>query len=50
MTTLDTIREGWIQQAIDYLIKLGAYLPGEVKGARELAETLWESSDNELIF
>ena len=50
MTTLDTIREGWIQQAVDYLLKLGVYLPGEAKGARELAETLWESSDNELIF
>lgn len=50
MTTLETIRTAWIQQAVDYMIELSLYSPDDLKGARELAETLWESSDNEDVF
>ena len=50
MTTLETIRTGWVQQAIDYMLEIKLYSTDELEGARELAETLWENSDNEDIF
>lgn len=47
---LDAFRTQWIQEAIDYLYKLGVYAPDELEGANELAETIWENSDNEIYF
>lgn len=44
---LDAARAEWIQSAITYLFKLGVYAPDELEGANELAEVLWDGSDNE---
>lgn len=40
-------RNEWIQTAVNYLLRIGVYAPDELEGANELAETLWESSDND---
>jgi hypothetical protein len=47
---LEAARTEWIQEATTYLFKLGVYAPDELEGANELAEILWDSSDNEDYF
>lgn len=44
--THEEYRNEWIKAAINYLM-LGVYAPDELEGANELAETLWEGSDND---
>lgn len=43
-------RNKWLEDAVAYLIKIGVYAPDELEGANELAEILWDSSDNEDYF
>lgn len=45
--THEEYRNEWINAAINYLMKLGVYAPDELEGANELAETLWEGSDDD---
>lgn len=47
---LEAARAEWIQTAMAYLLKLGIYAPDELEGANELAEILWDGSDNEDYF
>lgn len=47
---LEAARTEWIQAAINHLLKLGVYAPDELEGANELAEMLWDNSDNEDCF
>jgi hypothetical protein len=44
-------RNAWIQEAMNYMFKLGIYdAIEEAEGANELAEILWDGSDNEEFF
>lgn len=47
---LEAARTQWIQEAIDYLFKLGVFTAGELEDANSLAESLWDNSDNEDYF
>lgn len=45
----DRIEAEWINEAMAYLLALGIYAPDELEGANELAESLWDNSDNRCL-